>query len=223
MTGGRRIVAGYLIPPGTVKGMLRNTHQLYMSVSHALYVICQFHGKLTVIVIACRIFVRSFMLSPGPWMHLINGHGIGMYIRFCTLFEPGGICPFEIADICGTGSGSRSQLCPVAIGICFIKNSSVSRKNAEFVHVADLDARNEHIPDTDVAYFFHKAATVFFAPLVKFADHGHTQRIRCPHGKIKTFVSFFILGRMSAEFFIDLVMIALTKQISIQFPESCFT
>ena len=156
-------------------------------------------------------------------MHLVNGHGISMYIRLGTFFQPGGICPFEIADICGAGSCSRSQLCPVAIRICFIKNTSVSRKNAEFVHIANLDARNEHIPDTDVAYFFHKAAAVFFAPLIEFSYYRHSQRIRCPHGKIKTFVAFFILGRMRTELFIDLVMIALTKQISIQFPESCFT
>ena len=39
ITGGRSIISGHLISPGSVKGMLCNSHQLYMGISHLLHIV----------------------------------------------------------------------------------------------------------------------------------------------------------------------------------------
>src|SRR5699024_7562838 len=50
VAAGRRVIAGYLITPGGVKGMLHNGEQLYMSIPHLLYILCQSYSNLPVII-----------------------------------------------------------------------------------------------------------------------------------------------------------------------------
>ena len=64
VTGGRCIIAGYLIAPGAVKRMLCDSHQLHMSIPHILYVFCQLMSKLTVIVKSVFILIFHCMFSP---------------------------------------------------------------------------------------------------------------------------------------------------------------
>ena len=41
ISGSRCIISGYLIPPGAIKRMLRNPHQLYMRITHFLHIFCK--------------------------------------------------------------------------------------------------------------------------------------------------------------------------------------
>ena len=50
VTAGRCIVASYLISPGSVQRMLHHRHQLYMGISHTLYIFSQTGRNLPVIV-----------------------------------------------------------------------------------------------------------------------------------------------------------------------------
>ena len=55
IAGSWRIISRYLISPGTIKRMLRNTHQLYMSIPHLLDIVGQRMSKLNIIVKTFRI------------------------------------------------------------------------------------------------------------------------------------------------------------------------
>ena len=49
VAGGGRVVAGHLVAPGTVKGMLGNAHQLHMRIAHILHVVSQLMRQIAVI------------------------------------------------------------------------------------------------------------------------------------------------------------------------------
>ena len=63
IAGGGSIVAGYLIAPGTIIGMFRNSHQLDMGVTHLLYIGSQLGGSFLIGIIT--VFFRPVFLFPG--------------------------------------------------------------------------------------------------------------------------------------------------------------
>ena len=71
ITGGWCIISSHLIPPGSVKRMLRNSHQLDMCISHILHILRQFRCQLTIIIVS-RFVIAVRMFFPAARMYFIN-------------------------------------------------------------------------------------------------------------------------------------------------------
>ena len=97
VTGGRCIVSGHLITPGSIKRMLSNSHQFNMSIFHFCQVFHNAVCKLTIIVES--LLFRTWMTHPGTNMTLINCHWLFIIILQITFLHPRGICPAELCQI----------------------------------------------------------------------------------------------------------------------------
>ena len=147
VAGGGRIVAGHLIAPGAVEGMLRDAHQLHMGVPHLQHIICQLMGQLPVIIIPVLIGTMG-MLLPRTRMHLIDGHGLFLRILLFPLLHPVLVRPTETGDIGYFGRGSRTHLRLGCVRIRLVKQTVILRLNQIFIEAAKLYARHEHLPDS---------------------------------------------------------------------------
>ena len=63
VAGGRSVVAGYLVAPGTIVRMLRNAHQFYMGVTHLFHISGKLCGSFFIGIVA--ILFWSVFLFPG--------------------------------------------------------------------------------------------------------------------------------------------------------------
>ena len=147
MAGGGRIVAGHLVTPGTVEGMLRDAHQLHMGITHLMDIIRQRVCQLPIVIIPVLIGTMG-MLLPGARMHFIDGHGLFLRILLFPLLHPVLVRPTEIRDIGYFGRGSRTHLRLGCVRIRLVKQTVILRLNQIFIEAAKLYARHEHLPDS---------------------------------------------------------------------------
>ena len=88
----RRIIACYLISPGTVKRMLCNPNQLNVSIAHLFHILCNLTGKLSVIIES--LIFRSRSSPPGTDMYFIDGNRSLILVPCLTILHPCIISPF---------------------------------------------------------------------------------------------------------------------------------
>ena len=207
--GGRCIIARNLIAPGTVEGMLRNTHQLHMGIFHFLQILYQPVCKLTIIVKALRA-VR--MLHKGADVALINCHGFPVHILFILLIHPFGVLPFKAGKIRDHRRGTGAILRIVGKGIRLIQLSAVPCGNQELIHISLLRLRNKQPPDSYRSQLFHGMAPL--VPPIKASDHMDRLGIGRPHSEINS-VLFVLTGQMGTQLFVDIIVGSLGKQILI--------
>ena len=86
VTGGRSEISGYLVSPGTIIGMLGDSHQFDMGVTHHFNIISQLMRRFHVSVIT--VFFLAVFLFPGTNMYFVDGHGRFYRIRFHSFFHP---------------------------------------------------------------------------------------------------------------------------------------
>ena len=167
--------------------------------------------KFTVIIETILVFR---MLPPRTDMHLINRHRLLFVIPFQTLIHPRLICPFNLRYIRNTRRCSRSQFCIIRIWICFVEQLSFFCLNAELVHLVLFCAFHKTGIDSYRIIPLHHIRSQI--PIIKLANDRYFLCVRCPHCKICTlFIS--IINQVCTQFFINLIMIALSQQILIQF------
>ena len=80
VSGSWRIIACYLISPGTVKRIFQNTHQFHMGITHFFNILGQRFRNLPVCIKAFIFSAR--MTFPGTNMHLIDCHWFFKLIGF---------------------------------------------------------------------------------------------------------------------------------------------
>ena len=141
ISGSRCVVARYLITPGTVIRMLRNTHQLNVSILHFLQVFYNSVSKLTIIVKSLLCTVRMF--HKGTNVTFINGHRSAVNILTVTLFHPLLIRPAKTTHISNNRSSSRSVFGLICKGIRLVKLIALPGKNQEFVYIPDSGLGNK--------------------------------------------------------------------------------
>ena len=134
VTGGGSVIAGDLVAPGAVKGMLSNTHQLYMGIAHVLHIFSQLNSSLPVCIKS--IFFFSVFFSPGAQMNLINTHGSFSGIGGPAFLQPGGIRPFIRGVRSDSRGGSGAEFGASGVGIRFKQELSGLGNNGKFVEIA---------------------------------------------------------------------------------------
>ena len=216
MTGGRCVITGHLIAPGTVKRMLCDSHQFHMGIAHIFYIFYERMGKLLIAVetvLGVRI-VR--VLFPGTRMHLINAHRLFVRIFLGPLRHPGSVCPAEFADICHLGGISGTKLGGAGKRICLIKLLAFFCQNIIFVETAFLNSGHKSFPDSQRLQPLHGSHSR--VPAVKISDYMDVFRMGRPDGKINALFALSF-GQMRAQLFVNVIMGSLTEKILIQLTD----
>ena len=115
VSGGWRIISGYLISPGAVKRMLSYTDQFNMRIPHIGNIICQFCGQRS--VSSETTVISGLILFPGTQMNLIYRHGAAVGIHRFSVFLPLFIGPLPVGQICNHRGGFRPHLRLITIRI----------------------------------------------------------------------------------------------------------
>ena len=124
VAGSRCIISGHLISPGTIKRILRNTHQLNVCVPHFFYIWDQIGYEIPVTVKSFIIPAR--MTFPGARMNLVDCHRLCIHILFFfTILHPLAVCPFKMFNIRNRRCCSRPEFCIICIRICLIKTLAI--------------------------------------------------------------------------------------------------
>ena len=148
VTGGRCVVSGDLVAPGTVIRMFCNSHELYMGVAHLLHIVGQLVGCLHICIIT--FLLRAVFLSPGAEMNFVDRHRGFYRISFFSRVHPACIFPFKTADVFRDGSGSRTEFCVDCIRVSFEQDLSILCGDRKFVEFSKADARNKCLIDPRV-------------------------------------------------------------------------
>ena len=210
IAGGRRIISCHLIPPGTVKGMLCNTHQLHMGKFHFLKIADKTIRKLPVIIKTVLRPVR--MLHPGADMTFIDSQRFPVHILSRTFLHPYRICPFKMGNIRGNGSCARPFFRIVGKRVRFVKLTAVRRGDQKLIHLSRAYSGNKKLINSSRTLFFHWV--LGFLPSVEGTENMYLQRMRRPDSKKHSLLSV-LHGRVGPQFFVDVIMCPLCKQILI--------
>ncbi len=187
MSGSRCIISSNLISPGTVKGIFRNTHQLYMRILHFFQIFHDSAGKLAVIIKS--VFRAVGMFHPGTDMAFVYRHRFFIIVFSVSCLHPCVVRPFEFCDIKSFGSISRSHFRIIGKWVGFIKFFSRRGLNKIFIHLIFTDARDKYLMNASRPQFFHRMT--LFIPVIECADDMNARRIRRPDRKIHSFNTVF--------------------------------
>ena len=207
VTGGRCIIAGYLIAPGAVKRMLCDSHQLDVGIFQFFQIFYDTIRKFSVII---KSILRFRMLHPGTDVTLINCNRRFFRILRASFFNPLAVRPFKIGNICRNRSSSRTYLPLVCKRVCLVQLSAIRRDNQKFVKLSQTNVRNKRLINSAGSQLFHLVCSLI--PAVKRSNHKNAGCVRCPDGKAHSFLPVFY-RLMCAQLFVNIVMRPLSKQI----------
>ena len=163
VSGGRSIIARHLISPGSVKGMLCNTHQFYMGILHLFEILYDPLCELSVIVES--VFRAVGMLHEGSDVAFVDRHRLLAPVLLIAVLLPFGIFPFKSGKVSYYGCGTGSELCIVCIRICLVEFASVLGMDKELIHLTDFNTGDKYCPYAHITEFFHRMCG--FIPAVK--------------------------------------------------------
>ena len=178
----RRVVAGNLIAPGPVKGMLRNSDQLDMSIVHIQKILGNSVCKLAVIIEA--LVVSAGVAHPRTDMALINSNGRFFQIRRVPLLHPRLIRPDQLRDIRSNGSGTGTKLTVIREGIRLIMVFALLVYDQVFIKLSARKSRNKAVVNPKRLLPCHKQRVLI--PAVKASDQAYLLGIRRPDREIIT-------------------------------------
>ena len=171
VTRGRRIVAGDLIPPGAVIGILRHGHQFDMCISHVAAVGGEFLRHAAVVETAAGQF-------PGAEVHLINAHGFAQEAPMGTPLHETAVLPLIFAVVPDDGGRLRSVLVELGAGVCLHHGPAVCAVNPVFVMVAVPGVTAEGYP-YPALFVLHRLGV----PAVEVTGQADASRVRRPDDK----------------------------------------
>ena len=210
----RRIISGYLISPGAVKRIFRNTHQFNMRISHPFAVFDEFMGKLGIVQETVLIVPVAFL--PGSKVNFINCHRLFKRVLFGTLFHPGIVFPVVSVNDRGTAGSCRTQFRMECIRISLIQDISLFGCNRILVCFAFLHSFNETFKDT--ALFQRNHVICGGIPCITVTDNGNGFCVRSPYRKMPSLLPIKHC-RMCTHFLVDLIVSSLTEQIPVIFRQ----
>ena len=236
VAGGGGIVAGHLIAPGHVEGMLHHGEQLDMGVAHVQHIGNQLVGRLAVGQHAAGLILAvahqtvahlgGALPPPGTQVHLIDVHGAALTIPCDAAAHPVRILPGIALQVVQAGGGVRTVLHREAEWVSLLMPCAVRAKNGELIGFQLLlslgiivflligrrikgGCRQTNLPRA-VILLCH--GTDRFVPLAEFAHQGHLSGVGRPHGKVPH-GNAVLLHRMGPQHLICAAAVALMEPL----------
>ena len=193
------IVAGRLIAPGAIEGMLHERHDLDMRVAHVAHVVHELdrqvvvgvelaalrgegvHGTGVVAVLVRLALWRVAVALPRANMHLVDVKGLRHVVMTGAALEPCGVVPLVAIEGPQHACRSRRALGLEGVRIGLVELLALVGLNEILIELTLFCARNKAFPNSARMHGHQRVG--FLIPVVKFANDMHALYIGRPNAK----------------------------------------
>ena len=193
------IVAGRLVAPGAVEGMLHKRHDLDMRKAHIAHVVHELHRQVVVgvelaalrgegihgagvVAVLVRLALRRVAVAlPRANMHLVDVERLRHVIVTSAALEPSSVVPLVTIEGPQHARGTRGALGLKGIRIGFVELLALVGLDEKFIELALLGARNKAFPNSARMHGHQRVG--FLIPVVKFANDMDTLYVGRPNAK----------------------------------------
>ena len=193
------IVAGRLVAPGAIEGMLHKRHDLDMRVAHVAHVVHELHRQVVVgvelaalrgegihgagvVAVLVRLALRRVAVTlPRANMHLVDVKGLRHVVMAGAALEPRGIVPLVAIEGPQHAGRSRRALGLKGIRIGLVELFALVGLDEIFIQLALLGTRNKAFPNSARMYGHQRVG--FLIPIIKFANDVNALYIGRPNAK----------------------------------------
>ena len=157
-------------------------------------------------------------MEPASQVHLVDGNGLLQGIPAIPLTNPGFVTP-DKAVFCHHRGCGRAHLMVKPVGVGLGIGMTMAGVDLVFVHFPFPKTRDKEFPDAAAALLRRVHPPI---PAVEGANDGHTDRIGCPETELYA-AHPGLLQPMGAHAGPDVVVVALGKQVAVQFTHPLLT
>ena len=193
------IVAGRLVAPGAIEGMLHERHDLDMRVAHVAHVVHELHRQVVVgvelaalrgegihragvVAVLVRLALRRVAVAlPRANMHLVDVQRLRHVVMAGAALEPRGVVPLIAVEGPQHARGTRRALGLKGVRIGLVELFALVGLDQIFIQLALLGARNKAFPDSARVHGHQRVG--FLIPIVKFANDVNALYIGRPNAK----------------------------------------
>ena len=228
------IVAGRLVAPGAIEGMLHKRHYLNVRVAHVAHVVHELHrqvvvgielaalrgegihGSGVVAVLVGLALRRVAVALPRANMHLVDVKGLRHVVMAGASLEPSRVVPLVAIEGPQHARGTRRALGLKGIRIGLVELFALVGLDEILIELALLGARNKAFPNSARMHGHQRVGLLI--PVVKFANDVNTLYVGRPNAKTPATRTVLRVG-MRAHLFPAALPRTDAKQIDIVFGE----
>ena len=206
------VVAGALVAPAGVKGVLGDGQKLDEVEAHVLDVRGKLTGQVPVVD-----EVPVLPAAPGAQVDLVDVQRRGVDGLSVALFAPCLVPPGIAVDGIELAGGAGAGLGVEGVGVRLQAHHAVCAGDGELIGVIGLAAGNEALPDA-VRDLFHGVGRL--VPGIEITHYGDSLRPRCPDAE-HVAVNSVVGGSVGAHVFVGTPGRSLVEEIGIELV--CFS
>ena len=228
------VVAGRLVAPGAVEGMLHKRHDLDMCVTHVTHVVYELrrqvvvgielaalrgegiHGAGVVAVLVGLALRRVTVALPRANMHLVDVKGLRHVVMASAALEPCGVVPLVAIEGPQHARGTRRALGLKGVRIGLVELFTLVGLDEILIELALLGARNKTFPNSARMHGHQRVGLLI--PVVKFANDVNALYVGRPYAKTPAARTVLRIG-VRAHFFPAALPRADAKQVDIVLGE----
>ena len=225
---GGGVVAGGLVAPGAVKGVLVDGHDLDVGVAHVLDVGNELVGEVVVAVhdaalggelvagarvgaVRARLALRLVSVAtPAAEVHLEDVERLGEHVTPRAGLEVGVVAPLVAGQVKGARGGAGRHLGVGAVRVGLVELLAGSGLDEVLVEDALLDAGNKALPDAARLSGGKRRGPLI--PAVEVADDVDALDVGRPDGKVIALGAVVRHRGVRAELLVAAVPLAASKQ-----------
>ena len=193
------VVAGRLVAPGAIEGVLHKRHDLDMRVAHVAHVVHELHRQVVVgveltalrgegihgagvdAVLVWFALRRVAVALPRANMYLVDVKGLRHVVVVGASLEPCGVVPLVAIEGPQHARGTRRALGLKGIRIGLVELLALVGLDEIFIELALLGPRNKAFPNSARMHGHQRIG--FLIPVVKFANDMDTLYVGRPNAK----------------------------------------
>ena len=193
------VVAGRLVAPGAIEGMLHKRHDLDMRVAHVAHVVHELHRQVVigvelaalrgegihgagVIAVLVGFALRCVAVAlPRSNMHLVDVKGLRHVVMAGAALEPCGVVPLVPIEGPQYARGTRRALGLKGIRIGLVELLALVGLDKVFIELTLLGARNKAFPNSARMHGHQRVGLLI--PVVKFTNDMDAFYVGRPNAK----------------------------------------
>ena len=193
------VVAGRLVAPGAIEGMLHKRHDLDMRVAHVAHVVHELHRQVVVgvklaalrgegihgagvVAVLIRLALWCVAVAlPRANMHLVDVKRLRHMVVAGAALEPRGVVPLVAIEGPQHARGARRTLGLKGVRIGLVELFALVGLDEVFIELALLGTRNKAFPNSARMHGHQRVG--LFIPVVKFANDMDTFYVGRPNAK----------------------------------------
>ena len=228
------VVAGRLVAPGAIEGMLHKRHDLDMRVAHVVHVVHELHRQVVVgvelaalrgegvhgsgvIAVLVGLALRRVAVAlPRANMHLVDVERLRHVVMAGAALEPCSIVPLVAIEGPQHAGGTRRAFGLKGVRIGLVELFALIGFDKVLIELTLLGARNEAFPNRARMHGHQRVG--LFIPVVKFANDVNALYVGRPNAKAPAARTVLRVG-VSAHLFPAALPHSNAKQVDIVLGE----